>query len=188
MEALIFVVAVVVGTVVVMLVLFKIAVAAERHTKQREHERREAERRERQDRLEWEKYEALLGERRRSLDGKPYDWREKRYGELHRAERQKYATFIRDHGFICMEAACIFPTRVMKKGEPWHLAHDHIRGGDDDYLGPAHPECNQMEALERGIRWNGAPTQAELRERVRRLSVPARRMPADPWAGMGDPF
>lgn len=85
-----------------------------------------------------------------------------RYGEAHQTEGLKYADTIRRHGGVCMEPVCVMPTRRIDSGAFWHLAHDHARGGAHDYLGPAHPECNQAEALRRGVTWDGAPDLADL--------------------------
>lgn len=88
------------------------------------------------------------------------------YGDEHKAEREKYASFIEVHGFICMERVCVWPTRVILPGGRWDLAHDHERGGKRDYLGPAHRECNKAEAYRR----RGTPEDLEalqaLMERV----------------------
>lgn len=89
-----------------------------------------------------------------------------RYGLEHLEERMKYVDIIRQHGGECQETVCIMPTRRIARGAPWHLAHDHARGGRHDYLGPAHPECNQYEALVRGVAWPGSPTAEQLLEAV----------------------
>lgn len=89
-----------------------------------------------------------------------------RYGVEHLTERTKYVDLIRQHGGECQEKVCIMPTRWIARGAPWDLAHDHARGGRDDYLGPAHPECNQYEALLRGVTWPGSPTAEQLLDAV----------------------
>lgn len=71
------------------------------------------------------------------------------YGEHHRAERLKYEETIRLYGGQCMERICVMPSRRIAPGAPWHLGHDHERGGARDYLGPTHPECNEAEAQAR---------------------------------------
>lgn len=77
------------------------------------------------------------------------------YGERHQLERAKYAAAIKEHGGICMERECIMPSRRIEAGAFWHLAHDHAAGGAHSYLGPAHPECNEHEARQRGVTWAG---------------------------------
>ena len=77
------------------------------------------------------------------------------YGEHHQLERAKYAKAIRASGGHCMERICVMPSRRIEPGAYWHLAHDHVSGGPSDYLGPAHPECNEQEARERGVIWEG---------------------------------
>ncbi|GAA1142595.1 hypothetical protein GCM10009583_10640 [Ornithinicoccus hortensis] len=64
-----------------------------------------------------------------------------------------------------METICVMPSRRIEAGSPgraWDLAHDHTKGGTHDYLGPAHKECNQAEALGRGVSWEGAPSLRDL--------------------------
>ena len=75
------------------------------------------------------------------------------YGERHRIEREKYAETLNTYGGVCMERVCILPSRRIEAGASWHLAHDHERGGQTDYLGPAHPECNRREAQVRRGEW-----------------------------------
>lgn len=73
------------------------------------------------------------------------------YGDPHQRERAKYADVIRVSGGTCSERRCIKETRTIAPGSKWHLAHDHQLGGHN-YLGPAHPECNEFEALLRGVK------------------------------------
>lgn len=75
------------------------------------------------------------------------------YGDGHQRERAKYEDQIRVSGGRCAERACVKKSRRIKAGAAWHLAHDHQLGGDA-YLGPAHPECNEFEALQRGVKWD----------------------------------
>lgn len=70
-------------------------------------------------------------------------------------------------GGECSERVCIMPTRRIEPNLDWHLTHDHVKGGPDDYLGPARREFNMYEAMERGHVWRGAPTLEELLEGVR---------------------
>lgn len=85
------------------------------------------------------------------------------YGDPHERERAKYAEVIRVRGGNCTERRCIKETRTIAAGSKWHLAHDHQLGGHN-YLGPAHPECNEFEALVRGVKrssdWSLSPTEA----------------------------
>lgn len=78
---------------------------------------------------------------------------ERRYGERHQQLRAHWAEIIRDHGATCSEPNCIMPSRRIEPGAYFHLSHDHRAGGDSDYLGPSHPECNEAEARARGVVW-----------------------------------
>jgi hypothetical protein len=98
-----------------------------------------------------------LGDGRPPKKTRRGSWRPQvdRYGEEHIAERAKYADTIRLHGGVCMERVCVMPCRRIAAGAYWHLAHDHQSAGPHDYLGPAHPECNEAEARSRGVTWLG---------------------------------
>ncbi|WP_375000068.1 hypothetical protein [Aeromicrobium sp. CTD01-1L150] len=106
---------------------------------------------------------------------------EQLYGEPHQMERAKYEPALRAHGGQCMETICVSESRHISPGAPWHLAHDHTRG-PRDYLGPAHPECNEFESALRGITWEGTHflTPVEVREICSRLG----QDPPPPPAGI----
>lgn len=72
-------------------------------------------------------------------------WHERAYGRDHRALRAAWMEIVNEYGAECHERVCIMPSRRIEKGAFFHLAHDHDRGGPNDYLGPAHPECNEHE-------------------------------------------
>lgn len=92
--------------------------------------------------------------------------------EFRKTLRKRWEAKIRaDGGGECSERVCIMPSRRIEPNSDWHLAHDHVKGGPEDYLGPAHAECNMYEALARGHVWPGAPTKEELLERVRNPKV-----------------
>lgn len=78
-------------------------------------------------------------------------WRDEYYGEYHQSERARWAAIIAREGSWCSERFCVMTTRRIEIGAPFHLAHDHEAGGSRDYLGPAHPECNEHEARLRGV-------------------------------------
>lgn len=131
--------------------------------------------------------DAIIGPlARRNTPMRPVGDFAERYGERHRAERAWWAERIRHHGGVCAEDVCVLPSRRIERGAFWHLAHDHARGGAHDYLGPAHPECNQAEALRRGVTWKGAPSLSELTNQARAGSDPAaddvESDNDDPWA------
>lgn len=73
-------------------------------------------------------------------------WQERRYGARHQVVREHWRRIVSEHGATCSERVCVLPTREILCGAPFDLAHDHEAGGDHDYLGPAHPECNRAEA------------------------------------------
>lgn len=92
-----------------------------------------------------------------------------RYGDAHKALREAWKPIIRLSGTDCTEGICIFPTRRIQagaSGSTWELAHDHAKGGAYDYVGPAHRECNQAEALARGVSWPGAPALSDILDGV----------------------
>ena len=94
-------------------------------------------------------FDSWLAARRREEDFA------KRYGPHHEAGRAWWAGRIQSHGDLCSEPLCVRPSRRIDHGEPFHLSHDHELGGVHDYLGPSHPECNEAEAIRRGVRWEG---------------------------------
>lgn len=115
----------------------------------------------------YDSVDALLRDHARRVRRQQY------YGDRHLEERAKYAGLIRESGGMCMERECIMPTRRIRPGAKWHLAHDHDRGGPHDYLGPAHPECNEHEARQRGVTWNESDTSTRS---------PSSRQQVAPWS------
>lgn len=108
--------------------------------------------------LSWAIYQDLRDwpkrRRKKRLRQERGPWIDDWYDDQHRAERTKYAEVIREHGGQCMEKVCVLQSRRIEAGATWDLAHDHERGGQHDYLGPAHPECNKAEARSRGVVFN----------------------------------
>lgn len=80
-----------------------------------------------------------------------------RYGEVHQRERARWAAIINQEGAKCTEPFCVMPTRRIETGAFFHLSHDHVAGGANDYLGPSHPECNEHEARLRGVTFERDP-------------------------------
>src|SRR5687768_13513340 len=108
--------------------------------------------------------------------------------DRHRALRKRWDATIRAAGGgECSERVCIMPSRRIEPNSDWHLAHDHVEGGSEEYLGPAHAECNMYEALERGHVWPGAPTVGELLERVRNPKRQVKQ-PDGTWKAMHTRF
>lgn len=109
-------------------------------------------------------------------------------GDSHRSLRERWEAKIRaDGGGECSERECIMPSRRIEPNSDWELAHDHEKGGPEDYLGPAHAECNTYEALKRGRTWPGAPTKEELLERVHNPKVVVKQAD-DTWKTMHTRF
>jgi hypothetical protein len=121
--------------------------------------------------------------RKQTLDAPSAD---ERYGERHQELRAHWASIIRAHGGTCSERICVMPTRRIEPGAYFHLAHDHVAGGHRDYLGPAHPECNEHEANLRGVTWQTTSEENDVFRPPADKSHDAhtdRRTahPSDPW-------
>lgn len=106
------------------------------------------------------------------------------YGDEHRLMKAKYQKVIDRGEGRCTERICVMPSRRIAPGEFWHLAHDHVKGGPLDYLGPAHPECNEAEAKSRGVRFKNPyrPTEPYGYRYKPPVSDQNLRPPTDPWA------
>ena len=101
-----------------------------------------------------------------------------RYGAAHQNLRAAWKDIVRLQGAQCMERECLMSSRRIEAGaswDSWDLAHDHEKGGQHDYLGPAHKLCNQAEALRRGVTWEGAPSLSDLLERAQVVGLRADR-------------
>lgn len=68
------------------------------------------------------------------------------YAGVHQRTRKQWEPIIQEGQGWCMEVICIKPTRWIKPGEPWHLAHTPDR---QSYRGPAHAACNIAEVNRR---------------------------------------
>ena len=148
-------------------------------------------------------WQALVTEpKQREREARRKAWQERqqeydpelRYGAYHRALRRKYAKVITAGDGVCTERICIMPSRRIEPGAYWHLAHDHQKGGAADYLGPAHPECNENEAMARGVTWDASRSDA-WSSRSRSVDDPwgepspgswDSEPPEDPWADVSD--
>jgi hypothetical protein len=71
------------------------------------------------------------------------------YGWDHQQLRRRYQPYINSGQAQCAELNCLEPTRAIRAGAPWQLAHDRTNGG---YRGPAHPRCNLSEGATYGNR------------------------------------
>jgi hypothetical protein len=86
------------------------------------------------------------------------------YGSSHQAERARLEPTIQAGQGWCAEVICVMPTRWIRPGTPWHLAHSQDRS---QWLGPSHERCNIAEVNRR--RGNGKPR----RKRAPRPSLAA---------------
>lgn len=68
---------------------------------------------------------------------------ERGYGSTHQKERARLAPTVKAGHAQCAEYVCLMPTRWIRPGTPWDLAHDRVTG---QWLGPAHRRCNRAEA------------------------------------------
>lgn len=83
-----------------------------------------------------------------------------RYGTEFRKLRDWWAPRVAAGGVLCHEPVCLEPSREIRPGAAWDLAHDE---SGSLILGPAHAHCNRTEGSARGnaTRWrNPAPVPA----------------------------
>lgn len=66
-----------------------------------------------------------------------------RYRGKHLQLRAQLAPSVAEGRAYCAEVRCLYPSRWIRPGSRWDLAHDRINGG---YRGPAHARCNRSEA------------------------------------------
>lgn len=64
------------------------------------------------------------------------------YGTAHQRERARHEPAVEAGEAFCCETVCIMPTRWIRPGSPWHLAHTEDRTA---WLGPSHAACNLAE-------------------------------------------
>lgn len=67
----------------------------------------------------------------------------------HKAAVTRFRRLIDSGHGECSETICLYQTRHMPPGSPFHAAHTADRTG---YLGPAHPRCNTRAAAVEGNR------------------------------------
>jgi hypothetical protein len=65
-----------------------------------------------------------------------------RYGGSHQKLHKQWEPIIAAGGGWCTEPVCLFSTRWIPPGTPWHLAHTP---DGTAYHGPAHRRCNLAE-------------------------------------------
>jgi hypothetical protein len=93
-----------------------------------------------------------------------------RYGWQHQKERKRWEPVVAAGNGYCVQtdprdptsppgSGCVMPTRWIKPGELWQLAHDYT---GTTYLGPAHRRCNLRDAAIRGHRKRNQPTRWAL--------------------------
>jgi hypothetical protein len=63
------------------------------------------------------------------------------YGTPHQRVRARWEPVVAAGRGWCAELICLMPTRWIRPGTPWHLAH----APDGSYRGPAHQRCNIAE-------------------------------------------
>jgi hypothetical protein len=86
------------------------------------------------------------------------------YGSSHQKERARWAPIVADGEAFCTEPVCLMPTRWIRPGTAWDLAHTPDRSA---YRGPSHALCNRSEGSRRGNR--------------RRAGKPSRRVLGSGW-------
>lgn len=79
----------------------------------------------------------------------PGDTTERGYGSDHQKVRAQWAPIVESGEAWCAEVVCLEPSRWIRPGTPWDLAHSRDRTA---YLGPAHARCNRSEGSRRGNR------------------------------------
>ena len=77
------------------------------------------------------------------------DTTERGYGNDHQKVRAQWAPVVDNGEAWCAEVVCLEPSRWIRPGTPWDLAHNRDR---TSYLEPAHPRCNRSEGSRRGNR------------------------------------
>jgi hypothetical protein len=76
----------------------------------------------------------------------------------HQAERKRWQAQLERDGWLdCMQPICLMPSRVIHRGERWHLGHaeDGVT-----YIGPVHPKCNVVDGAKRGNARSKSPLTA----------------------------
>lgn len=72
-----------------------------------------------------------------------------RYGKVHRQLRAWWALRVAAGGVPCCAALCLFPSREIRPGEPFHLGHNDEGTG---YRGPEHVNCSVTDGARRARR------------------------------------
>lgn len=67
----------------------------------------------------------------------------------HRAEKARLRPIVDAGHAYCAEPRCLEPTRWIRPGTAWDLAHNRTTGG---YHGAAHARCNRSEGATYGNR------------------------------------
>lgn len=66
----------------------------------------------------------------------------------HRRERAKYVRQMERDGYlVCQQPICLMPSRVIQRGQLWHLGHDAT---GTTYIGPVCAHCNRVDGAKRG--------------------------------------
>lgn len=89
--------------------------------------------------------------KRPSASARGYNW-------AHRQMRLALTPTVDAGQANCTEVVCLMPSRWIRPGTYWDLAHNRVTG---EWLGPAHRKCNRAEA-------------ARYKNRLRRQGIIAR--------------
>lgn len=68
--------------------------------------------------------------------------------KAHRDERAKYVRQMERDGYlVCAQPVCVMPTRIIQRGDRWHLGHD---ASGTQFIGPVCARCNVVDGARRG--------------------------------------
>ena len=81
------------------------------------------------------------------------------YGPDHEKRRAQLEPLVDAGAAWCMETICKKPTRWIRPGTAWDLAHNDAK---TDYKGPAHAECNRADGGRRSRRKTARPAPAPV--------------------------
>lgn len=95
-----------------------------------------------------------------------------KYGGRHQRIRAELQPLVDTGQAYCAERICLYPSRWIKPGTAWDLAH----ADGNQYRGPAHAKCNRSEGATRGNRKRAHPPRRTTRPTASTANVTSR-----PW-------